>query len=89
MSNSIQAFSDNISLKNSKFIATEELIERYPKLMEKIDYVDGVYRVDQALWKKIYDSNMLEAKEWIKANQQSVLEELKSKLFMECWEKYA
>ena len=89
LSNSIQAFSDNISLKNSKFIAREELIERYPKMMEKIDYVDGVYRVDQALWKKIYDSNMLEAKEWIKANQQSVLEELNSKLFMECWEKYA
>lgn len=89
LSNSIQAFSDNISLKNSKFIATEELIERYPKMMEKIDYADGVYKVDQALWKKIYDSNMLEAKEWIKANQQSVLEELNSKLFMECWEKYA
>lgn len=89
LSNSIQAFSDNVALKNSKFIATEELVERYPKIMEKVDYINGSYRIDQTLWKKIYDSYMVEAKDWIKANQQTILKELNTALFMECWNKYA
>lgn len=89
LASSIQAFADNVALKNSKYIVSDSIMERYPALAEISDYLNGAYRVNQAAWKKIYDSKMDEARDWIKNNQALILKELNTSLFKECWEKYA
>ena len=57
--------------------------------MEKINIQNNVYLIDQKDWDKIYQSYMDSVRDWLKENQQEVLQELNIKLFQTEWNKYA
>jgi DNA polymerase-3 subunit alpha len=57
--------------------------------MNKISIQNSVYLIDQKDWDKIYQSHMDLIRDWLKENQQTVLDELNIKLFKTEWDKYA
>lgn len=57
--------------------------------MELINIQNNVFLIDQKQWDKIYQSHMDIVREWLKNNQQKVLNELNYKLFQNEWKKYA
>lgn len=57
--------------------------------MDKINIENNVFLIDQKAWDKIYQSHMDFIRDWLKENQQEVLNELNAKLFKSEWEKYA
>lgn len=46
-------------------------------------------RIKQKTWDNIYQKGMDPVRDWMKANQAEILNELNRRLFMEIWEKYA
>ena len=54
-----------------------------------IEIINGVPCVKQKNWDKIYQSIMNGAREWLKENQQTVLNQYNNLLFKEAWNKYA
>ena len=66
-----------------------EFLERFfPDVLNQIDGVNGFY-ILQTNWDKVYQSCMDEAREWLKKDQEEVLEEYNRILFKEVWDKYA
>ena len=57
---------------------------------ESIDrVVNGIPIVEQKKWEKIYQGVMDAARDWLKENQEQILEEVNQKLFQAEWDKYA
>ena len=57
--------------------------------MEQLDVINGLTCILQTRWDKIYKGVMDTAREWLKANQEKMLEEFNMRLFHEAWNKYA
>ena len=57
---------------------------------ESIDrVVNGIPIIEQKKWEKIYQGVMDAARDWLKENQEQILEEVNQKLFQAEWNKYA
>lgn len=59
------------------------------EFLDYLEVINGVTCIKQTTWDKIYQAMMNLAREWIKANQETVLKEYNNILFKETWEKYA
>lgn len=57
--------------------------------MEMLDIINGLTCIEQTKWEKIYKSVMETAKDWLRDNQEEILEKFNQLLFKECWDKYA
>ena len=57
--------------------------------VEKLDVVNGIVCIKCNVWDKIYQKEMDAARDWLKENQEQVLQEMNSMLFKEVWNKYA
>ena len=56
---------------------------------DKIEVINGVTCIKQEVWDKIYQNYMDVARDWLKTNQQEILEQYNDMLFLELWNKYA
>ena len=56
---------------------------------EHLEIIDGKVLIEQTVWDKIYQGEMDEVRDWLKENQDKVLQELNYLLFKEVWDKYA
>lgn len=77
--------------KGSYFIFDDSCMKFYSEFfdMDKINVINGINCINQNTWKKIYDSAMAKAKEWLKEHQEETLAAMNEVLFAECWNKYA
>ena len=57
--------------------------------MEKLEVINGLTCILQTTWDKMYSKCMDAARDWLKNNQQEVLEQVNTMLFKDCWNKYA
>lgn len=57
--------------------------------IDKLQVVNGSTCILFKDWEKIYSASMDAARDWLKDNQQTILNEYNTKLFLQCWEKYA
>lgn len=57
--------------------------------VEKLDVINGIVCIKCDVWDKIYQKEMDAARDWLKENQEQVLQEMNSMLFKEVWNKYA
>lgn len=57
--------------------------------MDLLSVINGITCILQADWDKIYQKQMDAARDWLKANQDSVLQEFNKMLFYDCWNDYA
>ena len=59
-------------------------------LLDNVEIVENnIYLIDIKVWDKIYQSKMDFLRDWLKENQEEVLQKLNSKLFLLDWNKYA
>ena len=82
----------NYKWKNYYYMPHEHAMNFYSSNfdMNKIDInQDNIYLIDQKVWDNIYQDYMNNAREWLKENQEQVLNELNTILFKNEWEKYA
>ena len=73
-------------------IATKFYLGNYgEKDLENLTIVENEYsaRIKQSKWDSIYKNGMNPVRDWMKANQQTILNELNQRLFDEVKEKYA
>lgn len=56
---------------------------------DHLEIINGYTCILQKTWDNIYQKEMDGARDWLKANQTQVLEELNTILFHEAWDKYA
>lgn len=56
---------------------------------DNLDIINGVTCILQTKWDKIYQGVMDAARDWLKDNQQEVLDNFNKLLFKEAWDKYA
>lgn len=78
--------------KNGKYyILNDKLLTFYSNYydIEKIDVINGIPCLSQSVWEKIYKDKMSIIKEWLKDNQEEVLDKYNEILFQEAWNKYA
>ena len=78
--------------KNYYFIPHEYAINFYSNNFDPntIDMVsNGIPMIEQKKWDKIYQKVMDAARDWLKENQEQVLNEMNQKLFQMEWDKYA
>ena len=59
------------------------------KYSEQIEIINGVTCILQTKWDRIYQSEMNIPREWLKANQEEILNKYNTELFKETWKKYA
>lgn len=58
--------------------------------MDLLEVINGATCILQTVWdKKVYSKSMDAARDWLKKNQQEVLDQVNLILFKECWDKYA
>lgn len=57
--------------------------------INELEVINGIVAINQVKWDKIYKKVMDEAKDWLKNNQEEVLNTLNNILFKETWDKYA
>ena len=57
--------------------------------LNELDIINGTICIEQKKWDKIYKKEMDEAREWLKENQQEILNQYNNLLFNESWNKYA
>ena len=57
--------------------------------MDQLEVINGLTCIEQTKWEKIYKSTMDVVRDWIKDNQQEILETFNQILFKEMWDKYA
>ena len=68
--------------------ACEEFYNKYFDL-EQLEVINGLTCILQTRWNKIYQTVMDTARDWIKDNQEKILNNFNNILFKECWDKYA
>ena len=78
--------------KNYYYIPHEYAINFYfknfdPNTIDKVS--NGIPMIEQKNWDKIYQSVINVARNWLKENQEQVLEKMNQKLFQMEWDKYA
>ena len=66
----------------------EEFYSKYFD-MDLLEIINGLTCIEQTKWEKIYKSTMDKARDWIKENQNEILEKFNTILFKEMWDKYA
>lgn len=91
-----QVFLLNKKLKNQKegkeyYLLKEDDFLFYEEHFSQDDLtiIDGKNLLPQSKWDNIYSKMMNNIREWLKENQERVLNELNDLLFKECWDKYA
>ena len=57
--------------------------------LNELDVINGITCILQTKWDKIYQKEMGEARDWLKENQNKVLNQYNNLLFNETWNKYA
>ena len=57
--------------------------------IEQLDVINGYTCILQTKWDKIYQKEMDAAREWLKANQETILTEFNELIFKDAWDKYA
>lgn len=57
--------------------------------IEQLDVINGVTCILQTKWDNIYQNVMDTARDWLKDNQQEMLQKYNTVLFKESWDKYA
>ena len=57
--------------------------------LDELDVINGITCILQTKWDKIYKKEMDEAREWLKENQEEILNQYNTLLFNEAWNKYA
>ena len=57
--------------------------------LEQLEVINGLTCILQTRWDKIYQAVMDTARDWIKNNQEKILNNFNNILFKECWDKYA
>lgn len=61
----------------------------YSDRIDDLNIIEGTPCIKQNTWDKIYKAEMDAVRDWLKENQNSVLEEYNKALFKEVWDKYA
>lgn len=70
-------------------IAQNFMRENYQEIYEECTLKDNNFvAVNEKRWKKVYDKEMNTARNWLKNNQEKLLNEYNKKLFNEQWKKY-
>lgn len=70
-------------------VAQNFMQENYPNVYEDCVLKDNNFvAVNEKRWKKVYDKEMDTARNWLKNNQEELLNEYNEKLFNEQWKKY-
>ena len=57
--------------------------------LDQLEVINGLTCIVQTKWDKMYQGVMDAARDWLKENQNEVLEKYNQILFKECWDKYA
>ena len=90
------AFSFNKILKTKKYdkyylLNDTSIYQIYKEFGDEdnIDVINGIECILQTKWDKIYQKEMDIARNWLKDNQEQVLNAYNSLLFSQAWEKYA
>ena len=91
-----QIFVFNKFLKDNKkvgkyYIFDEGSLNFYSQYydLNELDVINGITCILQTKWDKIYQKEMDEARNWLKENQDEVLNQYNNLLFNETWNKYA
>lgn len=91
-----QVFVFNKFLKDNKkvgkyYIFDEGSLNFYSQYydLNELDVINGITCILQTKWDKIYQKEMDEARNWLKENQDEVLNQYNNLLFNETWNKYA
>lgn len=79
--------------KDKYYIFDEACIQFFEKFFsheqDKLQIFNGICCILQSEWDKIYKKEMDVARDWLKTNQESILKQYNSQLFLEVWNKYA
>ena len=91
-----QVFVFNRFLKDNKkvgkyYVFDEGSLNFYSQYydLNELDVINGITCILQTKWDKIYQKEMDEARDWLKENQNEVLNQYNNLLFNETWNKYA
>ena len=91
-----QVFVFNKFLKDNKkvgkyYVFDEGSLNFYSQYydLNELDVINGITCILQTKWDKIYQKEMDEARNWLKENQDEVLNQYNNLLFNETWNKYA
>ena len=91
-----QVFVFNKFLKDNKkvgkyYVFDEGSLNFYSQYydLNELDVINGITCILQTKWDKIYQKEMDEARDWLKENQDEVLNQYNNLLFNETWNKYA
>ena len=91
-----QVFVFNKFLKDNKkvgkyYVFDESSLNFYSQYydLNELDIINGITCILQTKWDKIYQKEMDEARNWLKENQEKVLNQYNNLLFNETWNKYA
>ena len=91
-----QVFVFNKFLKDNKkvgkyYVFDEGSLNFYSQYydLNELDVINGITCILQTKWDKIYQKEMDEVRDWLKENQNEVLNQYNNLLFNETWNKYA
>ena len=91
-----QVFVFNKFLKDNKkvgkyYVFDEGSLNFYSQYydLNELDVINGYTCILQTKWDKIYKKEMDEARDWLKENQEEMLNKYNNLLFYEAWNKYA
>jgi DNA polymerase-3 subunit alpha len=56
---------------------------------DQLEIINGLTCIQQIKWDKIYQDTMDKVRDWIRDNQEQILNDYNNILFKECWDKYA
>ena len=91
-----QVFVFNKFLKDNKkvgkyYVFDEGSLDFYSQYydLDELDIINGITCILQTKWDKIYQKEMDETRNWLKENQEEVLNQYNNLLFNEAWNKYA
>ena len=91
-----QVFVFNKFLKDNKkvgkyYVFDEGSLNFYSQYydLNELDIINGITCILQTKWDKIYQKEMDAARDWLKENQDEVLNQYNNLLFNETWNKYA
>ena len=91
-----RVFAFNKFLKDNKkvgkyYILDEKLLTFYSQYydLDELDVVNGITYILQIKWDKIYQKEMDITRNWLRENQEKILNQYNNLLFNETWNKYA
>ena len=82
----------NKYLKKNKYVLDTLSMNFYSKIFdtEYIEETNGVYTIDEKVWKELYEQNCANIlRKWVVENQNDILKDYNNLLFRQIWEKYA